>query len=74
MKISRELQRDKLNTYDLVPIRLVVSWEGKRMRVGTGYLASPEHWDAKQQLVQVRPSTQHSSITIAHQREPLMRN
>lgn len=62
MKISRELQRDKLNTEGLAPIRLVVSWEGKRLRVGTGCLVNPEHWDAKQQLVQVRPGTQHSSI------------
>jgi integrase len=62
MKISRELQRDKLNTDGLAPIRLVVSWEGKRLRVGTGCLVNPDHWDTKQQLVQVRPGTQHSSI------------
>lgn len=62
MKISRELQRDKLNTDGLAPIRLVVSWEGKRLRIGTGCLVKPEHWDAKLQLVQVRPGTAHSSI------------
>lgn len=62
MKISRELQRDKLNADGLAPIRLVVNWEGQRLRVGTGCLVKPEHWDAKQQLVQVRPGTQHSSI------------
>ena len=62
MKISRELQRDKINTEGLVPIRLVVSWEGKRLRVGTGCLVKPEHWDAKLKLVQVRPGTAHSSI------------
>ena len=62
MKISRELQRDKLNTDGLTPIRLVVSWEGKRLRIGTGCLVKPEHWDAKTQLVQVRPGTAHSSI------------
>jgi len=62
MKISRELQRDKLNTDGLAPIRLVISWEGKRLRIGTGCLVKPEHWDAKLQLVQVRPGTAHSSI------------
>jgi hypothetical protein len=34
MKISRAQQRDKLNTEGLAPIRLVVSWEGNRLRVG----------------------------------------
>jgi integrase len=62
MKVTRELQRDKLNKDGLAPIRLVVSWEGKRLRVGTGCLVQPEHWDAKQQLVQVRPGTQHNNI------------
>lgn len=62
MKISRELQRDKLNTEGLAPIRLVVSWEGKRLRIGTGCLVKPEHWDAKAKLVKVQPGTQHSSI------------
>lgn len=62
MKISRELQRDKLNTDGLAPIRLVVSWDGKRLRIGTGCLVKPEHWDTKLQLVQVRPGTAHSSI------------
>ena len=62
MKISRELQRDKVNTDGLAPIRLVVSWEGKRLRIGTGCLVKPVHWDGGQQLVQVRPGTSHSSI------------
>ncbi|MGI4873416.1 MAG: phage integrase SAM-like domain-containing protein [Janthinobacterium lividum] len=62
MKISRELQRDKLNAEGLAPIRLVVSWEGKRLRLGTGCLVSPAHWDAKTKLVKVQPGTQHSSI------------
>ena len=62
MKISRALQRDKLNAEGLAPIRLVVSWEGKRLRIGTGCLVKPEHWDAKTKLVKVQPGTQHSSI------------
>jgi integrase len=62
MKISRALQRDKLNAEGLAPIRLVVSWEGKRLRIGTGCLVKPEHWDAKTKLVKVQPGTQHSTI------------
>jgi len=62
MKISRELQRDKLNSEGLAPIRLVVSWEGKRLRIGTGCLVKPAHWDAGLQLVQVRAGTSHASI------------
>jgi integrase len=62
MKISRELQRDKLNAEGLAPIRLVISWEGKRLRIGTGCLVKPEHWDAKAKLVKVQPGTQHNSI------------
>ncbi|MGI4873856.1 MAG: hypothetical protein ACRYFX_22065 [Janthinobacterium lividum] len=61
MKISRELQRNKLNAEGLAPIRLVVSWEGKRLR--TGCLVKHEHWDVKTKLVKVQPGTQHSSIT-----------
>ena len=41
MKISRALRRDKLNAEGLAPVRLVVSWEGKRL--GTGCLVKPEH-------------------------------
>jgi integrase len=62
MKISRALQRDKLNTEGLAPIRLVVSWEGKRLRLGTGCLVKPEHWDTKTRLVKVQPGTQHTTI------------
>jgi len=62
MKISRALQRDKLNAEGLAPIRLVVSWEGKRLRLGTGCLVKPEHWDAKTQLVKVQPGTQHTTL------------
>ena len=43
MKVNRELQRDKLNKAGLAPIRLVVSWEGKRLRAGIGCLVQPEH-------------------------------
>jgi hypothetical protein len=36
MKVSDALQIDKLNNDGPAPIRLVVSWEGKR--IGTGCL------------------------------------
>ncbi|MGI4866124.1 MAG: phage integrase SAM-like domain-containing protein [Janthinobacterium lividum] len=62
MKVTRELQRDKRNADGYAPVRLVVSWEGKRLRVGTGCLVKPEHWDGKAQLVKVQNGTQHSSI------------
>lgn len=62
MKVSRTLQYGKLNSDGLVPIRILISWEGKRIRMATGCFVKPDHWDAKQQYVQVRPGTSHTTI------------
>jgi hypothetical protein len=62
MKITRQLRLNLLNNEGLAPIQLTVSWEGNRVRVATGCLVNPAHWDGGLQLVQVRPGTQHSSI------------
>jgi integrase len=62
MKITRQLRLNLLNSEGFAPIQLTVSWEGNRVRVATGCLVNPTHWDGGLQLVQVRPGTQHSSI------------
>jgi integrase len=62
MKITFQLKLTHLNKSGFAPIQMTVSWEGNRIRVATGCLVLPEHWDEKLQLVQVRPGTQHSSI------------
>lgn len=62
MKISLQLKMGDLNKAGYAPIQMTVSWEAHRIRLATGCLVLPEHWDEKLQLVQVRPGTQHSSI------------
>ena len=62
MKITYQLKLTHVNKAGFAPIQLTVSWEGQRLRMGTGCLVLPEHWDEKLQLVEVRPGTQHSSI------------
>lgn len=62
MKITFQLKLGDLNKEGFAPIQMTVSWEGQRIRVSTGCLVLPEHWDKKTKLVQVRPGTQHSSI------------
>lgn len=62
MKISRQLKLGDRNQAGYAPVQLTVSWEGHRVRVATGCRVLPAHWDARLQLVQVRPGTQHASI------------
>ncbi|WP_375418168.1 tyrosine-type recombinase/integrase [uncultured Hymenobacter sp.] len=62
MKISRQLRLDQLNADGQAPIQLTITWEGNRVRVGTGATVLPAHWDAETQLLKTINGTAHSSI------------
>ena len=60
MKITRQLRLDKLAADGTAPIHLTISWEGNRLRVGTGAVVRPEHWDGQQ--VKVQRGTPHAAV------------
>ena len=60
MKITRQLRLDRLAADGTAQIQLTIWWEGNRVRLGTGAVVLPEHWDGQQ--VKVRPGTPHASI------------
>ncbi|OPC47798.1 hypothetical protein BAY06_14745 [Elizabethkingia anophelis] len=45
MKLTFELRKEKINQNGLIPIQLVIRYEGKRMRKNTGLSALMHHWD-----------------------------
>ena len=45
MKITRQLRLDALATDGTASIQLTITWEGNRLRLGTGAVVKPEHWD-----------------------------
>jgi integrase len=62
MKITRQLRLDALAADGTAPIQLTITWEGNRLRVGTGAVVKPEHWDEKSQEVKVQRGSPHESI------------
>ncbi|MBO2012991.1 phage integrase SAM-like domain-containing protein, partial [Hymenobacter negativus] len=44
------------------PIQLTISWEGNRLRVGTGAVVQPDHWDEKHHQVKVQKGTPHETV------------
>ncbi|UOQ96656.1 site-specific integrase [Hymenobacter sp. 5317J-9] len=62
MKITRQLRLDALAADGTAPIQLTITWEGNRLRVGTGSVVKPEHWDEKQHQVKVQKGTPHETI------------
>lgn len=42
MKITRQLRLDALAADDTALIQLTISWEGNRLRLGTGAVIKPE--------------------------------
>jgi integrase len=62
MKLTRQLRLDALATDGTAPIQLTITWEGNRLRLGTGAVVRPEHWDEKTQLVKVQRGTPHESV------------
>jgi hypothetical protein len=61
MKITRQLRTDKLAVDGTAPVHLTISWEGNRLRVGTGVVVRPEHWDTQHHQVKVQRDTPHAS-------------
>lgn len=45
MKITRQLRLDRLAADGTAQIQLTIWWEGNRIRLGTGAVVRPEHWD-----------------------------
>jgi integrase len=62
MKITRQLRLDALATDGTAPIHLTITWEGNRLRLGTGAVVRPEHWDAEARQVKAQKGTPHASI------------
>jgi len=42
MKLARQLRLDALATDGTAPIQLIITWEGNRLRLGTGVVVRPE--------------------------------
>ena len=62
MKITRQLRLDRLAADGTAPVHLTISWEGNRLRLRTGVVVRPEHWDAQQHQVKVQPGTPHAAV------------
>lgn len=62
MKITRQLRLDALAADGTAPIHLTITWEGNRLRLGTGAVVRPEHWDAEARQVKAQRGTPHASI------------
>lgn len=62
MKLTRQLRLDALAADGTAPVQLTVTWEGNRLRVGTGVTVKPEHWDAEAQQVRTVRGTPHASV------------
>jgi integrase len=62
MKITRQLRLDLLAADGTAPVHLTISWEGNRLRMGTGTVVRPEHWDTEHQQVKVQRGTPHDSV------------
>jgi len=62
MKITRQLRLDALAADGTAPIHLTITWEGNRLRLGTGAVVRPEHWDAEARQVKAQKGTPHASI------------
>jgi integrase len=62
MKITRQLRLDRVAADGTAPVHLTISWEGNRLRVGTGVVVRPEHWDAHQHQVKVQAGTPHAAV------------
>lgn len=62
MKITRQLRLDALAADGTAPIQLTITWEGNRLRLGTGAVVRPEHWDAEARQVKAQKGTPHASI------------
>jgi hypothetical protein len=60
MKITRQLRLDALAADGTAPIQFTISWEGNRLRIDTGVVVHPEHWDGFQ--VKAQKDTPHASI------------
>jgi len=43
-------------------MHLTITWEGNRLRLGTGAVVRPEHWDAEARQVKAQKGTPHASI------------
>ena len=63
MKITRQLRLDALAADGTAPIHLTITWEGNRLRLGTGAVVRPEHWDAEARQVKAQKGTPHASIS-----------
>jgi integrase len=62
MKITRQLRLDRMAADGTAPVHLTISWEGNRLRVGTGVVVRPEHWDAQYHQVKVQAGTPHAAV------------
>jgi integrase len=62
MKITPELRLDRLAADGTAEIQLRIAWEGNRVRLGSGAVVLPEHWDEKTQLVRVVKGAPYDAV------------
>ncbi|MVN76904.1 hypothetical protein GO988_11270 [Hymenobacter sp. HMF4947] len=62
MKITRQLRTDRIAADGTAQIQLIIWWEGNRVKLGTGTVVRPEHWDADNHQVRAVRGTPHASI------------
>lgn len=63
MKITRQLRLDALAADGTAPIQLTITWEGNRLRLGTGAVVKPEHWDNDSNEVRAVRGAPYATIT-----------
>lgn len=54
MKLAFELRKEKMNKSGLIPIQLVVRYEGKRIRKNTGVSVLENHWNGSRIIANVK--------------------
>ena len=62
MKIKRYLREEKLTKQGFAPILVSISWAGNRLRVASGEVCRPEHWDAEYQKVKPVKGSYYNQI------------
>ncbi|MBO0360641.1 tyrosine-type recombinase/integrase [Hymenobacter sp. BT186] len=62
MDITRQLRRSALNKRGLAPIQMTICWAGHRLRIGSGEVVRPEHWDEENHKVKAVKGSYYHQI------------
>ena len=62
MEITRQLRRDRINKRGFAPIHFTICWAGNRLRIGSGEVVRPEHWDEESHKVKAVKGSYYNQI------------